>query len=234
MPLRDLWATSSVGPVQRALSIKPLYAACILAGVKRWELRKQNSHIRGKVAVFASATGCIWGTVEITSTVWKSRAELEMPCAFNEHQVSTQELSTYCRSTGAYAWILSSPRLLQQPVPWTPPLGTVNWSFLSEEVIDRLRISEVRTGACQGTVLWDMQNTVCERQRARKRKYVEISSSKDWEAANLCCHSETSCTCCDVWREKGSLELRQPVIYYWIIDWTVWYDSTMVSVFSIC
>lgn len=179
MPLRDLWATSSVGPVQRALSVKPLYASCILTGMKRWELRKQNSHIRGKVAVFASSTGYIWGTVEITSTEWKSRAELEMPSAFNEHQVSTQELSTYCKSTGAFAWILSNPHLFQQPVPWTPPLGTVNWSFLSEEVIERLRISELRTGACEGTVLCDMQHTVCERQRVRKRKYVETSSSKD-------------------------------------------------------
>ena len=124
MPLRDLWAASSAGSVERALAVKPLYASYILAGMKRWELRKQNSQIRGKVAIFASSTGCIWGTVVITSTVWKSTAELQMPSALNNHQVSTEELSTYCRSTGAYAWILSSPCLFQQPVSWAPPLGT--------------------------------------------------------------------------------------------------------------
>ncbi len=177
MPLRDLWAASSAGSVERALAVKPLYASYILAGMKRWELRKQNSQIRGKVAIFASSTGCIWGTVVITSTVWKSTAELQMPSALNNHQVSTEELSTYCRSTGAYAWILSSPCLFQQPVSWAPPLGTVKWSFLSEEVIERVRISKLRTGACQATVLFDMQQAVCERQRVHKRKCGEISSS---------------------------------------------------------
>ena len=68
MPLRDLWRQyesvkstadrdlEKYPDVIRSLAVKPVYASQILSGTKSWEVRRKHTHVRERVAIYASST----------------------------------------------------------------------------------------------------------------------------------------------------------------------------------
>ena len=88
MPLRDLWRQyesvkstadrdlEKYPDVIRSLAVKPVYASQILSGTKSWEVRRKHTHVRERVAIYASSTKHIWGTVMVQDCVWKQMADV--------------------------------------------------------------------------------------------------------------------------------------------------------------
>ena len=112
MPLRDLWRQyesvkstadrdlEKYPDVIRSLAVKPVYASQILSGTKSWEVRRKHTHVRERVAIYASSTKHIWGTVMVQDCVWKQMAELEL--SVSHHGLTLEGLQAYGLPNGAY------------------------------------------------------------------------------------------------------------------------------------
>jgi hypothetical protein len=106
----------------KGLIIKRPWIDLILDGVKGWEIRGSNTNVRGEIALIESGTKTVVGVAELVGS---------RPLALEEYLAS--EAFHCIRSQGdlpypkTYAWVLTSPRRLAQPVPYAHPQGAVIW-----------------------------------------------------------------------------------------------------------
>ena len=184
MPLRDLWrqyesdrSAAERDPekypdVIRSLAVKPVYASHILSGAKSWEIRRKHTHVRERVAIYASSTKHMWGTVAVQNCVWKQMAELELSVSVSHHGLTLEELQAYGLTNGAYVWVLAEPRVFELPVRWVPPVGAVVWSYLPDDL--RQMVSSMtciaRSQDVLHTKMLDMKKLTCEDDRDRRQK----------------------------------------------------------------
>jgi len=119
----------------RGLLVKKPYIDLILSGKKKWEVRRRNTRIRGRIALVWNNK--VWGTVEIVDV----RAfPVDVMAERNEHGVSADEIRRYGKGKATlYAWILENPRPINPPVPVNVPRGAQVWVKLPKEVEKWLR-----------------------------------------------------------------------------------------------
>jgi hypothetical protein len=113
----------------RALVIKPNWLDLILAGKKSWELRGTSTRIRGNIALAASGTGLLYGTIKISNCLGPFDTR-ELKTHFQDHKVC-DDLLDRINYRATYAWVLSDPQKFAVPMPYKHPTGAVIWVKLS-------------------------------------------------------------------------------------------------------
>lgn len=109
----------------------------ILEGKKTWEIRGSRTSIRGTIGLIPSTSGTIVGVCDLVDcigplsepTFRKNAAKAGMPR-------SEARLGSY-RNT--YAWVMTKPRHLKDPVPYKHPSGAVIWVKLDNAVERKIR-----------------------------------------------------------------------------------------------
>jgi len=119
-------------PVTRALLIRHPWIDMILDGKKTWEIRGTNTAIRGVIGLIPSRSGTIAGVCEVVDCIGPlSDREFRKNAKKAGMRPCEAELGWY-RNT--YAWVLTSPRYLQRPVPYKHPSGAVIWVNLDRRI----------------------------------------------------------------------------------------------------
>ena len=99
----------------KILTVKPEWLCDILAGTKRWEIRKTNALHRGMVAFAASGTFKLWGTAQLVDATWMTRQELRMQEALQAHRLTSEQLHAYGTNGGAWVWKFQGAQAPQNP-----------------------------------------------------------------------------------------------------------------------
>jgi hypothetical protein len=130
----------------RALTLKPPWAAFVVAGMKRMETRSWRSDYRGPLAIHASKVGVTWGLGDLREDFYAlDRLDPQGTWSTHGAVVAVACVSAYLRteqllgisdlerrlgnySPGRWAWRLEEVRPLEDPVPckgyqglWTLP-----------------------------------------------------------------------------------------------------------------
>ncbi len=118
------------------LIVRKPYIDLILAGKKRWEIRRTNTRIRGRVALIWDGT--VWGTVEIVDVL---EIPVEELAKHKEHGISEEEVLEYGKGRKTlFAWVLRNPRRVK-PLKISIPRGARIWVKIPKEVEEWLRSS---------------------------------------------------------------------------------------------
>ena len=140
----------------RALVVKPVWIEEILAGRKTWELRGQNSHVRGIVAL--AAGGELLGEVTFENAFQvgerdaggtllaprgRERDFLALPENVARHRVEAFAALPYTR---VWAWVMSRPVRYPSPVPYCHPIGAVRFVEFTKPGVLQVR-AELPTAA---------------------------------------------------------------------------------------
>lgn len=122
--------------ITRGLVVRQPWADMILAGQKVWEVRGASTHVRGPIAIIAGGTGRVIGVVSLIAIQGPLTAD-EYRKAYGERGAPTYEPQPlpYPKT---FAWILSAPRRLSQPVAYEHPAGTVIWVKLPKVIQEAL------------------------------------------------------------------------------------------------
>ena len=130
------------GLPDRALVLKPNWIEEILAGRKLWELRGENLHLRGIVAL--AAKGELFGevTIEHAMLVGIRDAEgtllapagneqnfLALPANMDKHRVKDLNSISYSR---VFAWVMSGPLRYASRVPYRHSPGAIKFVDLTK------------------------------------------------------------------------------------------------------
>jgi len=141
------------------LLIKSHWIELILNGQKCWEIRGNNTKIRGKIALIKSGTSQIVGHCEITDVIGPLTLE-HMESTVQYHH---SDLSKGLPYNKTYAWLLSNVVQFDKPIPYMHPQGAVIWVKLDEE------LSRVCTVLDQnGTNRW---RRTCQRYQSIKQRW---------------------------------------------------------------
>ena len=129
----------------KILTVKPRYLSQILAGCKVWEVRKRNCKYRGNVAVVASGTKKIWGSVVIVGSSWKSLGALQRSTG---HCIPSDCLAKFCSkdgSPGAYVWTMEQTQVFKEPLPFRRVPGCVTWTLPDSNTVQMIESAPVLT-----------------------------------------------------------------------------------------
>lgn len=115
----------------RGLIIKPPWIDLILDGEKIWEIRGNNTNVRGKIYLIKSGTKQIFGTVELIDSKPLSYADyIENE---DKHCISVcKENKLPYKKT--YAWVLKNPIQFEKPIPYSHPRGAIIWVKLDGRI----------------------------------------------------------------------------------------------------
>ena len=102
--------------------IRPEWFIKILTGEKTWEIRGNNTRIRGKIELIQSGSGLIMGCCEIVDS-------LEIDKKFflnweNKHCIKSIDDIHYKK---IYAWVIKNPIRYPTPKPYKHPWGAETW-----------------------------------------------------------------------------------------------------------
>lgn len=116
--------------MERALIIKKHWLDLILSGQKTWEIRGNNTKIRGKIGLIESGSGMIVGECEIINS-WPF---FEFPLRLNKsrHHITFDDLEKMNYKL-AWTWELKNAKRYNNPIPYTHPQGAVVWVKLRKE-----------------------------------------------------------------------------------------------------
>lgn len=106
----------------KGLIIRAPWIDLILQGEKTWEIRGANTHIRGRIALIQSGTGCVMGTAELLDCVPLDLRSYQSHIA--QHRITAVQSLPYPKT---FAWVLVSPVPFEQPLPYRHPAGAVIW-----------------------------------------------------------------------------------------------------------
>lgn len=103
------------------LIIKKPWIDLILNYQKIWEIRGQNTKIRGKIKLIESGTGCVVGECELVNCI----ALNEKTFFENEskHLIKNKTLP-YKKN---YAWEIKNPKRYLKKEPYSHPRGAIIW-----------------------------------------------------------------------------------------------------------
>ncbi|ADC64386.1 protein of unknown function DUF437 [Ferroglobus placidus DSM 10642] len=108
----------------RGLIVREPYASMIVRGEKVWEIRKQNTKIRGKILIISN--GYVIGEVEIVDVLGPFTPE-ELAKFEELHRVSEEDLKEYSQGKKLYAWVLKNPREYGEKKKVEVPKGAQVW-----------------------------------------------------------------------------------------------------------
>lgn len=109
----------------KGLVIKSPWIEKILSGEKTWEIRGSNTKIRGTIALIKSGSGLIYGTIKLVDSIpihWSDDLEFIIN-NFDKHHVPLGAVN-YRKP---HAWVLESPKIYPEPIPYMHPQGAVIW-----------------------------------------------------------------------------------------------------------
>lgn len=112
------------------LIIKSPYIDDILSGRKKWELRGQNTHTRGKIILLQSGTGLALGSVEIIAV---KQITLEDYNNWDYRKDSGKLPVDKLPYKKTYAYILENPIQYKNPKHYHHPKGAITWVDLPED-----------------------------------------------------------------------------------------------------
>ena len=113
----------------KGLIIKSPYIDDILSGVKKWELRGQNTKIRGTIVLLKSGTKTALGTVDIVGVKVLTLEEYNNWNYRKDNGKLPVDKLPYEKT---YAYVLENPRMFDQPKPYIHPIGAVTWVNLPD------------------------------------------------------------------------------------------------------
>jgi len=106
----------------KGLIIKSPYIELILSGKKKWEIRGNNTKIRGRIALIKSGSKKIYGEVDLIDCI-----ELDLD-RYNEYCLSLYGKKEECLPySKTYAWVVENPVIYQTPKDYKHPNGAVIW-----------------------------------------------------------------------------------------------------------
>lgn len=106
----------------KGLIIKQPWIDLILDGKKDWEIRGNNTSIRGKIYLIQSGSGLITGEVELVDSLYLTLDEYKT--SQNHHCIENTFQFPYKKT---YAWVLKNPVRYKEPIPYKHPMGAVIW-----------------------------------------------------------------------------------------------------------
>lgn len=124
-----------------ALTIKPLWLAKILAGKKRWEIRRTplpKKYLGKRVFLMASGTSRIYASAYIRASVCFKHEKLVTEHNTSKHQVDADALKEYCvkeeEVCRAFAWKLKDVQVFpaRNAVYAARKGGQVNWVLVED------------------------------------------------------------------------------------------------------
>ena len=121
----------------RALLIRRPWIDMILDGKKTWEIRGSQTSVDGQIALIASRTGTVVGVCDLVDCVGPLTANQFRKNATKAGMRPSEATLGYYRQT--YAWVMSKPRRLKQPVPYEHPPGAIIWVRLDAAVERKIR-----------------------------------------------------------------------------------------------
>jgi len=119
--------------VAKGLIIADPWIGYILDGRKTWEMRSNETSVRGPFALIRKGTGAIWGIATLVD-VGRSLTPSEMLASFDRHQIPADLICSGQVAKWNTPWILADIRSLATPVPYSHPNGAVTWVNLAENV----------------------------------------------------------------------------------------------------
>ena len=123
-----------------ALLVQEPWITRILDGNKIWEMRGYRCSRRDRIALACSGTGLLYGEVDIVdclrvgcldaggTLVANGRHEdfMMLPQNLPKHGLSITDVPAFGYKQW-WAWVLSSPRRYDEPIPYNHRRGAVNW-----------------------------------------------------------------------------------------------------------
>lgn len=106
----------------KGLIIKDPWITKILNGEKIWEIRGNNTKIRGKIYLIKSGTQKIYGEIELINSIFITEKIFEDNK--EKHQVKEFNEIKYNKT---YAWVLQNPIIYDNPIPYKHKRGCVIW-----------------------------------------------------------------------------------------------------------
>lgn len=136
-----------IGP--RGLMVRDPYASQILDGEKVWEIRGRATQVRGPVVIVKSGTGRAFGIVNLVRVL----GPLELEDLVEAHELPLSERKEVARDglpyPKTYAYVLSSPKWFEHPIPYRHPSGAVTWVRLPDLDLERARYASSPRGTAQ-------------------------------------------------------------------------------------
>ncbi len=90
----------------RGLIVREPFATMIVTGIKKWEIRKRNTRIRGPILIISNSV--IKGVVDLYDVTGPYSAD-ELNKFFAFHRVPSNFLKRYCKGQRVFVWKLRNP-----------------------------------------------------------------------------------------------------------------------------
>ena len=121
--------------VQKGLVIREPYVSLLMSGEKIWEMRKQNTKIRGLVGLIRKGSGHVVGVAELVECRGPLNAG-NYAEFFDKHRVPKEEQAQAVADGWVTPWVLKGARRLPKPVPYQHKSGAVIWVTLDPDVAE--------------------------------------------------------------------------------------------------
>ena len=117
----------------KGLIIKSPYIDDILDGNKKWELRGQNTKIRGTIVLLKSGTKTALGTVDIVDV---KELTLEEYNNWNYRKDYGKLPVNRLPYKKTYAYVLENPIWFKNPKEYSHPKGCIIWVNLPDDFLN--------------------------------------------------------------------------------------------------
>ena len=109
--------------MNRALIVKKKWLDMILSGEKVWEIRGQDTSIRGKIGLIESGSGLIVGECRLMRS-FNNVNENDKRLKWLHGIDNWEETVRYKKP---HIWLLTGPVRYEKPIPYNHPRGAVIW-----------------------------------------------------------------------------------------------------------
>ena len=107
----------------KGLIIKDPHITRIFSGLKTWEIRGNNTKIRGEIFLIKSGSKCIFGKVNLVDSIKLDIDSFHI----NRDKHCLYDPSIIAPYPRTYAWVLENPVLFDEPIPYIHPKGAIIW-----------------------------------------------------------------------------------------------------------
>ncbi len=129
MERKNKYIKKSEAEEKRGLIIKQPYASMIVKGIKKWELRKRRTNVRGDVIILSG--GNVLGKAELVDVKGPFSVE-ELRRFKHLHRVDEKELEEYSEGRELYAWVFESAEEFDHKQEVKIPRGAQVWVRLEK------------------------------------------------------------------------------------------------------
>jgi len=101
------------------------YAKLVISGKKKWDIRKTNTSIRGRIGILFGDT--ILGTVVLSDV--KGPMSAKKLAEYTEHLSTYERMNNYSKGKKLYAWVLKNPVKFKKPIK-------INKKYVNGNLVD--------------------------------------------------------------------------------------------------